>query len=178
MRDITLVMGQSVHILKRARELAGITQAELARRAGTRQSAISAYETGHREPSVAMLERRLRATGRELSLVLRPARDRKRALPDTPMGRRTADHRGQVLAAVAAHGGRNPRVFGSVARGEDDGQSDVDLLVDLDRPATFFTLGRIAMDVAKILDREVDVVPASALKTDYLEEVLRDAVPV
>lgn len=49
--------------LRAARRRAGFTQAELARRAATSQAAISAYESGHKHPSVRTLSRLLAATG-------------------------------------------------------------------------------------------------------------------
>jgi transcriptional regulator with XRE-family HTH domain len=59
--------------LRHARERAGLSQAELARRAGTSQTAISAYEGGHKAPSVTTLERLLAATGSRLTVEARPA---------------------------------------------------------------------------------------------------------
>ncbi|MFA9271304.1 MAG: helix-turn-helix transcriptional regulator [Baekduiaceae bacterium] len=53
--------------LRDARLNAGLTQAELAARAGTSQATLSAYERGRKEPSLATLDRLLRATGRRLA---------------------------------------------------------------------------------------------------------------
>jgi transcriptional regulator with XRE-family HTH domain len=55
-------------LITRARRRAGLTQAELARRAGTSQPVISAYEHGRRDPGVETLRRLVRATGAELEL--------------------------------------------------------------------------------------------------------------
>lgn len=55
-------------MLTRARKRAGLTQAELARRAGTSQPVISAYEHGRRDPSIETLRRLVRAAGAELEL--------------------------------------------------------------------------------------------------------------
>jgi transcriptional regulator with XRE-family HTH domain len=55
-------------VLTRARQRAGLTQAELARRAGTSQPVISAYEHGRRDPSIETLRRLVRAAGAELEL--------------------------------------------------------------------------------------------------------------
>lgn len=52
----------------RARESAGLTQAELARRMGTTQSAIAAIESGARTPTVDLLERLARACGARLTI--------------------------------------------------------------------------------------------------------------
>ena len=65
--------------LREARRRGGLTQADLAARAGTSQATISAYENGHKQPSVETLVRLLAATGARLSVehdrqpVLRPS---------------------------------------------------------------------------------------------------------
>lgn len=55
-------------IIRRARELSGLTQAELARRSGIAAPTISAYESGRRDPSVTNLLRLLDAAGLDLAL--------------------------------------------------------------------------------------------------------------
>lgn len=68
--------------IRRAREAAGLSKRELARRAGTSPAAIVLYETGERDPSVGTLGRLVRAAGFEGELTLRrgPARpDRSEA---------------------------------------------------------------------------------------------------
>lgn len=52
----------------RAREAAGLTQTELARRMGTTQSAIAAIESGGRTPTVELLDRLARACGGRLTI--------------------------------------------------------------------------------------------------------------
>ena len=54
--------------LRDARRTARMTQAELARRAGTSQATISAYENGRKQPSVETLARLLAATGSRLTV--------------------------------------------------------------------------------------------------------------
>lgn len=51
-----------------ARVRAGMTQADLARRAGTSQATLSAYETGRKEPTISTLERILGAAGAQLAV--------------------------------------------------------------------------------------------------------------
>jgi transcriptional regulator with XRE-family HTH domain len=67
-------------LLRNARREAGLTQAELARRAGTAQSAVAAYETGARSASLTTLERLLGACDHDLDLIVRP-RMRRGAAP-------------------------------------------------------------------------------------------------
>jgi len=60
-------------LIAAARRRAGLTQAELARRAGTSQPVISAYEHGRRDPSVATLRRLVEAAGERLHVSAVPA---------------------------------------------------------------------------------------------------------
>ena len=64
-------------LIRTARRRNGLSQAELARRAGTSQPVISAYEHGRRDPSVGTLARLVRATGERLEVrsVARPNSD-------------------------------------------------------------------------------------------------------
>jgi predicted nucleotidyltransferase len=51
------------------------------------------------------------------------------------------ENRDQILKIAERHGARNVRVFGSVARGEADDQSDIDLLVDMEPGRSLLDLG-------------------------------------
>lgn len=53
--------------MREARERSGLTQSQLAARAGTSQATISAYERGRKQPSVATLSRLLAAAGSRLA---------------------------------------------------------------------------------------------------------------
>lgn len=59
-------------LIKDARRAAGITQAQLAHRAGTTQPAVAAYESKARTPSIATLKRLLEACEHDLEIVARP----------------------------------------------------------------------------------------------------------
>lgn len=63
-------MGWAGNLIKLARMEAGLTQRELARRAGTSQSAIAAYEAGRKEPSLPTIKRIVRGAGQELRISL------------------------------------------------------------------------------------------------------------
>ena len=67
-------------LLRRARKRAGLSLRDLAGRAGTSHSTLSAYENGTKVPSVDTLERILRAAGFALDLELVPRTDRGREL--------------------------------------------------------------------------------------------------
>jgi len=63
-------------VIRRAREAAGLSKRELARRAATSPSAIVAYESGERDPTFRTLRRLLQAAGYDSELVTRPSRRR------------------------------------------------------------------------------------------------------
>ena len=176
MRYIRSVTGsKSAEVLRDARRRAGLTQASLAERAGVTQSVISAYESGHRQPALSTLAALIDATGFELDLQVR--RQPRRLDPLTgPIGRRLQRHRQALLSVARAHGVRNLRVFGSVARGQDRSDSDIDLLGDLPSDMGLLGLGRVREEFEAILGAHVDLVPESDLKPDVRERVQQDAI--
>jgi len=82
------------------------------------------------------------------------------------------------LRIAAKYGARKVRVFGSVARGEADGQSDVDFLVEMEQGRSLLDLGGLQMELEALLGCSVDVVTERALKARVREHVLREAVPL
>ncbi len=167
------------HLLREARTSVHLSQADVARRARIAQSVISAYESGRREPSVSTLERLVSATGHRLVLNLKRAGDGSAlGLPDTPLGRRLRQRRRAVLACAARHRASNVRVFGSVARGEDQPDSDVDLVVDLDANIGLFALEALRRELSEILGVSVDVAPSDSLRPRVREDVQREAIPL
>ena len=88
------------------------------------------------------------------------------------------EKRGEILRLAAEHGAREVRVFGSVARGEADQESDIDFLVELETGRSLLDLGGLQMELESLLGCRVDVVTARGLKARIRERVLRQAVPV
>jgi uncharacterized protein len=162
-------------LLRQARKRAGLSQVELAARAGVTQSVVSAYESGHRQPAIPALAALIDAAGYELVLGLR-RQPRRLGRLSGPVGRRVRRHRHDLIAAAAAHGVQNLRVFGSVARGEDRPDSDVDLLADLPTDLSLFGLGRVEADLEAILGARVDLIPAGDLKPGVWARVEPDLV--
>jgi len=152
-----------------------LSQVELAMRAGVTQSVISAYESGHRQPAIPALAALVDAAGYELVVDVR-RQPRRLGRLSGPVGRRVRRRRHDLIAAAAAHGVRNLRVFGSVARGEDRPDSDVDLLADLPPDLGLFELGRVEAELEAILGSRVDLIPADDLKLGTRERVERDLV--
>jgi len=89
-----------------------------------------------------------------------------------------ASKREDILRTAAKHGARNVRVFGSVARGEADSQSDIDLVVDMEPGRSLLDLGGLWWDLNEALEGKVDVVTANGLRERIRERVLSEAVPL
>jgi predicted nucleotidyltransferase len=86
------------------------------------------------------------------------------------------DKREAILQIAAKHGARNVRVFGSVARGEADDQSDIDFLVDMEPGRSLLDLSGLLVDLQGLLGQNVDVVTERGLKPRIRERVLHEAV--
>lgn len=162
-------------LLREARRRAAMSQVELGNRAGVTQSVISAYESGSRQPSLVTLERLVAATGLELDVQLRRPASRLARLSG-PLGRRVRAKRHEVRKVVASHGLANVRVFGSVSRGEESPDSDVDLLVDVPDGIGLFDLARAESELEALLEAKVDLVPSGGLKPDVAPNALAEAI--
>ncbi len=86
--------------------------------------------------------------------------------------------RQDVLRIADKYGARRVRMFGSMARGEADAQSDVDVLVDLEPGRPLLDLGGLQFELEALFGRPVDVVTERGLKPRIRDRVLREAVPV
>ena len=84
--------------------------------------------------------------------------------------------RNEILELAYQHGARNVRVFGSAARGKADGDSDIDLLVELEPDRTLFDLGALLMDLQDLLGRKVDVVTDDSIYWLLRRRILKEAV--
>jgi uncharacterized protein len=73
---------------------------------------------------------------------------------------------------------KSVRVFGSVARGEANETSDIDLLVKLESGRSLMDLGGLLYDLQKLLGTNVDVVTEKGLRPRIREQVLREAIPL
>ncbi len=171
-----LNLGSSGAVLREARLRAGLSQSELAHRAGVAQSVISMYESGRRQPALRTLAALVDPTGLELVLELRPAPGLDRLTG--PLGQRVLAARSQLKTVAAGYGVPGLAVFGSVARGEERPDSDVDLLVELPPGMGLFGLGRLRSDLEAAVGLPVDLVPACDLKPNLRGPVAADLVPL
>lgn len=88
------------------------------------------------------------------------------------------EFREAIVAAAARCGASDVRLFGSVARGEERGDSDIDFMVRLAPGRTLLDLVRLESLLEQLLGRRVDVVTESSLAEPIRAHALREATLV
>lgn len=86
--------------------------------------------------------------------------------------------RQDILALAQRYGASNVRVFGSVAREEEDLASDIDFVVNLEPGRSLLDLGGLLMDLRDLLGRRVDLVTEEGLRPTVKARLLKDARPL
>jgi predicted nucleotidyltransferase/DNA-binding XRE family transcriptional regulator len=162
-------------LITNARNNSGLTQAELASRAGTSQAAIARYEADRVSPSVSTLERVLRAAGEDLLLSSVRGNQTDLSSEKAQLVRR---HKVEIANLARTHGARNIRLFGSVVRGEDTAKSDIDFLVDAPKEKALSISISLQAALEDLLKCKVDVSPESIMKPNVRKAALKEAVAI
>lgn len=81
-------------------------------------------------------------------------------------------NREEILRIAARHGARNVRVFGSVARGDDRFDSDVDLLVEMQDDRSLLDLVGLEQDLEELLQRKVGVLTDASIHPAFVSGLL------
>jgi uncharacterized protein len=163
------------------RALLGLSQAELADRAGVARLTVADFERAARKPmaaNLAAIRSALAAAGVDLlpgGAVLHDSA--------VPLG---GDQRlAAVIRALQANAGtlqrlgvRHLSIFGSTARGTARPDSDVDLLIELDaqHKIDLFDYAGIVGEIQRLIAHPVDVARRDKLKPDLVAEALRDEI--
>jgi uncharacterized protein len=169
--------------IRRARTRAGLSQADLAKKARTSQPALARYETGVALPTIPTLERLLRGCGQRLELGTSEADEQTISASSVrgqlgPLAQQLHRSRRRLLDSARAHGVRRVRVFGSIARDEAGPASDIDLLVELAPGRTLLDLLGFRDQATEVLGIPVDVATPDMLKERIRTEVLAEALPL
>ncbi|TVQ32197.1 MAG: nucleotidyltransferase [Wenzhouxiangella sp.] len=86
-------------------------------------------------------------------------------------------HRAQIEALAKEHGAKNLRIFGSVARGQETGSSDVDILVSLPIGYDMFKQRvRLTDQLSQLLGRRVELIPEHELNRHIRQQIMQEAV--
>ena len=86
--------------------------------------------------------------------------------------------RAEILRIAAKHGGRNVRVFGSVAREEEGKHSDIDLLVELEPVRSLMDHAAMLLELQESLGYRVDVISDRGIKPRIRDIVLQETIPL
>ena len=84
-------------------------------------------------------------------------------------------NREEIVRLAARHGARNVRVFGSVARGEDRFDSDVDLLVEMQDDRSLLDLVGLEQELEELLRRKVDVLTDASIHPAIRQRIAAEA---
>jgi uncharacterized protein len=144
--------------IRHARAEAGLTQSELARRAGIRQASISKFESGRERPRPETYARILQAA---------------RVSPDVALKR----YRDDVLAAVRWRRASNPRVFAGAATDDTAFSADVGMLVTFHPDASLLDAAGLMLDLEKILGTHVVVISDRA-QGRIVDRAVAEAIPL
>ncbi|WP_323743240.1 helix-turn-helix domain-containing protein [Curtobacterium sp. VKM Ac-1395] len=158
-RRMRMRTDRAAQLIRRARLDIGMSQDDLARSVDVPRSVVSAYEGGRAHPSSESLQRILRA------LRLRPS------IPLTLYADAIREAAGRFHLS-------NVRVFGSVLRGEDTEDSDIDLLVAMTDSVSLFDLGAFALAVEEITGFPVDLLTDDQTHDRHFAHVQAQAVPL
>lgn len=88
------------------------------------------------------------------------------------------ENREEILRIATIHGATRIQIFGSVARGEERPESDIDFLVELVPGRSLLDQVALKQDLENLLNCSVDVVTEGELHWYIKEQVLREAVPL
>ena len=87
------------------------------------------------------------------------------------------EKREEIIRIAEKHGAYNVRIFGSVARGEDDENSDIDFLIDYDlsKTSSWFPMGLI-LDLERLLNHKVDIATDDSLHYFIRDKIFKEAI--
>jgi uncharacterized protein len=88
------------------------------------------------------------------------------------------EKRTAILETAKRHGARNVRIFGSVARGDDDEKSDLDFLFEMEPDRSLLDHAALLLDLEKLLGHKVDVLSEKGIRGRIRERVLKEARPL
>lgn len=96
----------------------------------------------------------------------------------TDLARLLKEKKKEILAVAARNGAKHVRVFGSVARGEERDDSDIDFLVELDEDRSLLDHSRLILDLEELLGRKVHVLTPGSLHSVIRDDVMTEARPL
>lgn len=88
------------------------------------------------------------------------------------------NHRDEIRQIILNHKRLSPRIFGSVARGEDTENSDLDIIIDPAPRLSYMDIGAMMREMQTRFNLKVDIATPRALPEKFRQKVLNMAVPL
>jgi uncharacterized protein len=88
------------------------------------------------------------------------------------------EKREDILRIAAKYGASNVRIFGSISRGEADDESDLDLLVEMEKGRSLLDHAGLWLKLQELLGCKIDVVSERGIKPRIRDRVLEEAIPL
>jgi hypothetical protein len=152
---------------------------QVAEKLGVSPRTVHAWLAAGKLTSVRLSARVVRIPAEEIERLIAPKRPPLvEPTRETPSLAELHEMREQIVEILASHGVSNPRVFGSVVRGEERPDSDIDMLVDFPQEMSYGDLGDAEIDLATQLGVVFELCGAHELRPHIRAEVLAEAVPL
>ncbi len=84
----------------------------------------------------------------------------------------------RIKKIAKKHGAGNVRVFGSISRGEEGPDSDIDFLVDFEADRSLFDLVGLKLELEELLGYNVDLVTEGSIHRLISSRIMKEAVPL
>lgn len=160
--------GRRIADLRRSRKM---TQATLAAAASIDRTALSKIENGRRRVGSLELARIAGKLGVPWERIVE---EPERTSPGTVAVLRS--QRESILKICRRYGAENPRLFGSVARGDAIPASDIDLLIEMEPGRGLLDQAALLVELRELLARDVDIVTTAGLRPRIRDRVLSEAI--
>ena len=84
----------------------------------------------------------------------------------------------QIMGILDKYPVSKAAIFGSFARGEENKDSDIDLLIETSKPVSMFVILKMEKELGQITKRKIDIVEYSAIKQSIKQRILSEAIPI
>ena len=84
----------------------------------------------------------------------------------------------QITAILNKYPVSKVAIFGSFARGEENKNSDIDILIETSKPVSMFVILKMGKELEQITNRKIDIVEYAAIKQSIKQRILNEAIPI